>query len=70
MFSPEFPTNYIVADLTSGQAVVLQKPLHTITATQPLAHVTPVKRVIILCMFGLTALGMGIALLRMKGNKA
>jgi len=70
VFSPEFPTNYIVADLTSGQAVVLQKPLHTITATQPLAHVTPVKRVIILCMFGLTALGMGIALLRMKGNKA
>jgi hypothetical protein len=70
VFSPVFPTNYIVADLTSGRAVVLHNPLRSIMATQPLAHVTSVRRVIILCIFGLTALGMGIALLRMKGNKA
>jgi hypothetical protein len=70
VFLPVFATNYIVADLTSGRAVVLQNPLRSIMATQPLAHVTSVKRVIVLCVFGLATLGMGIALLRMKGDKA
>jgi hypothetical protein len=70
VFLPVFPTNYIVSELTSGQAALLQNPLRSITATQPLAHVTSVRRVIILCVFGLTALGMGVALLRMIGNKA
>lgn len=70
VFSTVFPTNYIVSDVTSGEAVVLQKPLRIVTTTQPLAHPTSVKRVIILCVFGLVTLGLGIALLRMKGNKA
>jgi hypothetical protein len=39
-------------------------------ATQPLAHVTSVKRVIVLSLLGLTAVGMGIALFRMKGKQA
>lgn len=70
VFSTVFPTNYIVSDVTSGQAVVLQKPIRPVTTTQPLAHPTSVKRVIILCMLGLVALALGIALLRRKGNKA
>lgn len=70
VFSPKFATNYIVSDVTSGQAVVLQKPLRFDTTNQHLTHPSPVRRVIILCVFGLVALGLGIALLRMNGNKA
>lgn len=70
VFSPTFPTNYIVSDVTSGQAVVLQKPLPNDAITQPLVHVTPVRRMIVLCVFGLVVLALGIALFRMNGNKA
>jgi len=69
VFSTVFPSNYIVADLTSGQAVVLQKPLRAATTTQPLVQRTSARRVIILCVFGSIALGLGVGLLRMKGTK-
>ncbi len=70
VFSPHFPTNYIVSDVTSGKAVVLQKPFYSATTTQPQAHVTSVKRVTILCVLGLVTLGVGIALFRHKGNRS
>jgi hypothetical protein len=70
VFGTVFPTNYIVADLTSSHAVVLQKPLPSRTAVQPLRHVTSTRRAIVLAVLGLVTVWMGIALVRMKGNKA
>jgi hypothetical protein len=69
IFSPVFGTNYIVSDITSGQAVVLQNPSH-FKVVQPLAHVTSVKRVIILCMLALPTIAMGIALVLTKRKRS
>jgi hypothetical protein len=70
VFSAVFPTNYIVSDVTSGQAIVLQQPLRPGTTIQPIVRETAEKRVIILCLLGLATLATGIALLRMKSDKA
>lgn len=60
-------TNYILADLTSGQAVVTQNPLRSATTeSQPAVHVFSLKRVAILCVLGLVTLVGGIALIRFK----
>jgi hypothetical protein len=66
-FLPVFPTNYIVSDMTSGNAKILQNPQHAKIA-QTETNATSVKRMIILCVFGLVTL-VGVALLLYKGNK-
>ncbi|HEY0552104.1 MAG TPA: hypothetical protein VGF13_21060, partial [Verrucomicrobiae bacterium] len=59
-------SKYIVADLTSGKAEILQKPVFR---GKPRVQTSPVKRVVLLCVFLLaTALPL-IALLRKKSNK-
>jgi len=70
VFSPLFPTNYVVEDITSGQAVVLQRPQTTLKIVQPLARTTPVKRAIILASFVILSVVMALILVRLKGNKA
>jgi hypothetical protein len=70
VFSPLFPTNYVVEDITSGQAVVLQRPQTTLKIIQPLARRSPVKRTIILSLFGILSVVMVVILIRMKGDKA
>jgi hypothetical protein len=61
IFLPTFPTNYIVSDVTSGNAKILQNPQHAKIA-QPETNATSVKRMIILCVMGLLTL-VGSALL-------
>jgi hypothetical protein len=81
VFLPVFPSNYIVSDVTSGKAAILQNPLHAplqaAAATRPMAQKTTrpvrrvisVNRVIMLCVFGLVTLWLGIRLLRYKDNR-
>lgn len=67
VFSPVFPTNYIVSDVTSGQAAIMQNPLGPKTMRkQPLSFS---KRTIVVSVLVLTALGAGIVLLRLKLSK-
>jgi len=61
IFLPTFPTNYIVSDVTSGNAKILQNPQHAKIA-QPDTNATSVKRMIVLCVMGLLTL-VGSALL-------
>ena len=70
VFLTVFPTNYTVSDVTSGQAIVLQKSFPSDVTTQPLAHGFSGKRVYVLCVFGVVALGLGVALLCMRGKRA
>ena len=71
VFSTIFPNNYIVSDVTSGAAVILQKPSFLgAKATQPLANPSPTRRIIVLCVLGLFALVPCIVLLRFMGNKS
>jgi hypothetical protein len=69
VFLPVFATNYIVSDVTSGKAAILQNPIHSVKRNQPETDVNLVKRLIILCVLGLVPLWLGIRLLRYKGNK-
>ncbi len=68
VFLPVFPTNYIVSDMTPGNATVLQNPQHAKVA-RPDTNANSGKRMIILCVFGLVTLWLGIVLLRYKGGK-
>jgi hypothetical protein len=68
VFLPMFTTNYIVSDVTAGKAAILQNPLHTVKTNQPMADVNSVKRMIMLCIFGLVTLLFVIRLLRYKSN--
>jgi len=71
VFSTQFPTNYIVSDVTSGRAQVLQKPLDPVSAPQPLAELSPVRRKVIISVLVLTAvIGPVVVLLHLKRNKA
>jgi hypothetical protein len=70
IFSTVFPTNYVVSDVTAGPAVVLQQPTPSAPAIQPLPPISPAKRMMILGILGLTALGFGLALFRAKHRRA
>lgn len=69
VFLPVFPTNYIVSDVTSGNAAILQNPQHAKIA-QPETNATSVKRIVILCVMGLLTLGGGTLLLYNARNRA
>jgi hypothetical protein len=69
VFKPAFPTNYIVSDVTSGTATILQNPLNSAKRNQPVKDANSLKRKIILCVFGLVTMGMGIAIFRSKRNR-
>lgn len=68
IFSAVFPSNYIVSDVTSGQAVLLQQPVRASTASQPLRPQSSSRRVLVLCLLGSGVIGLGVALLRLKGR--
>lgn len=70
VFSIEFPTNYIVSDVTGGKAVVLQQPVPSAPTIQPLPPISPAKRIIILCVIGVAALGFGLVLFLTKFRRA
>jgi hypothetical protein len=67
VFLPVFPTNYIVSDVTSGNAKILQHSPHSRIA-RPEPQANSGKRLIILCVFGLVTLWLGIRLFRYKRN--
>jgi hypothetical protein len=69
VFLPEFATNDIVSDVTSGKAEILQNPAHSKIGPS-LTRQNSFERVVIFCLFGLTTLLLGIGLLRFKGHKA
>jgi hypothetical protein len=69
VFFPVFATNYIVSDVTSGRAKILQDPYNAPVITEPMAHVTSPKRVIILFLMGLVTVALGIALFHNKVKK-
>lgn len=68
VFLPVFPTNYIVSDVTSGNAKTLQNPLHAKIARLD-APVTMNKRVVILCVFGIVTLSFLFLVFCHKDNK-
>ena len=68
-FLPVFPTNYIVSDVTSGNAKILQNPQHA-EIVQPKTNATSVKRMIVLCVMGLMTLVGSVLLLYNSRNHA
>ncbi len=70
VFLPKYPTNYIVSDVSSGEAVILQKPSYIPVARQPLVQTTSRKRLIVLSALGLLFFGIGFTVFRqkIKGN--
>lgn len=69
VFSTAFPSNYIVSDVTSGEAVILQKPSSIAKTVQPLARPKSRQRFVIFGVFGLATLGIALFLLRMRDTK-
>lgn len=68
VFAPIFPTNYIVSDITSGKAVILQNPHPGIKVVKQASQTR--KRTIVLLVLGVAALGPLCLALLVKRNSA
>jgi hypothetical protein len=69
VFKPEFPTNYIVTDVTSGKATVLHKPLRAIKRSEPMKDEYSFKRAMLLIVLVLLPLLQYLAWLMHKRKK-